>query len=80
MLSLTAVELLKSSVGEDTFVRRISTNFDMIIEKIAVFAKTIKLPEFFDFMEAFILTHHSNFTPDNLETLLKSLVKRVQSE
>ena len=65
-MSLTAVDLLKSSVGEDTFGRRISTNFDMIISRIADFTKTIKLPEFFDFMEAFIQTHHGNFTPANL--------------
>jgi len=80
VLSLTAVDLMKSSVGEDTFGRRISTNFDMIISKIAEYTKTIKLPEFFDFMESFIQTHHCNITPSNLETLLKALVKRVVTE
>ena len=31
-------------------------------------------------MESFIQTHHANFTPANLETLLKSLVRRVVVE
>lgn len=71
---------MKSQVGDDTFGKRISSNFDMIIEKIAEFTKTIKLPEFFDFMESFIQTSHSNFTPSNLKTLLDSLAWRVVME
>jgi hypothetical protein len=52
----------------------------MIIEKISEFAMTNKMSDFFDFLESFVMTHHGNFTQENLRILLKSLASRVVSE
>ena len=80
VLALTAIGLLKSSVGDDVFGQRIQEKFDMIIEKLAAFTATLKLTEFFDFLVEFVMTHYDNFTSGNLESLLDSLVKRIIEE
>ena len=66
VLALTAIGLLKSSVGDDVFGQRILDKFDMIVQRLTVFVNQLKLTEFFDFLVEFVMTHHSNFTAGNL--------------
>lgn len=66
VLALTAIGLLKSSVGDDVFGQRILDKFDMIVQRLTVFVNQLKLTEFFDFLVEFVMTHHSNFTASNL--------------
>ena len=80
VLALTAIGLMKSSVGDDVFGQRIQEKFDMIVEKLAAFVATLKLTEFFDFLVEFVMTHHANFTSGNLQLLLDSLVRRIIEE
>lgn len=66
ILSLTAIDLLKATVGDDAFGHRITANFDLVVEKISDCVKSLKIPDFFDYIEEFIYAHHANFTTVNL--------------
>jgi hypothetical protein len=80
VLSLTAIDLLKSTVGDDAFGNRITANFDLVVEKISESVQSLKMPDFFDYLEEFIYAHHGNFTTLNLQILLKSLVSKIIEE
>jgi len=40
----------------------------------------VKLPEFFDFIGEFVKRYNSNFSEDNLRTIMDALVQRVLKE
>ena len=80
VLTLTSIGMFKYSVDDDVFGHRISSSFDVIIRKVSGFIATIKLPEFFDFIVDFVYTHYTNFTSEDLQIMLESLVKRIIKE
>ena len=40
----------------------------------------MSMPAYFEFLEAFIKANYGNFTQDNLQNFLESLVQRILEE
>lgn len=59
---------------------KIQHNFDSIITTLSSYNLSINLHSYFDFLGDFIKTHYSNFTLDNLNLFMSSLVQRIESE
>ena len=80
ILALQALDTLSTSTGNDAFGQRIACCFELVIEKLSEYIKTLQLSPFFDFLEKFLKVFHSNFTSDNLKLIMDALVERVVIE
>jgi len=66
ILSLVALQTLKTTTGDDNLGLRIQVNFDEILQRFSEYITSIKVVDFFEFIYDFIQRFHSHFTKDNL--------------
>lgn len=80
ILSLVALQTLKTTTGDDNLGLRIQVNFDEILQHFSEYITSIKVIDFFEFIYDFIQRFHAHFTKDNLQIVLNALVLRITTE
>jgi hypothetical protein len=80
IVSLQALDALVSQQADPIVAQKFQENFDGIINQLSLYNVSLVLHAYFDFLGDFIKVHYSNFTVDNLQKFLTSLVERIQKE